>query len=115
MHTAFIVFTILVILIHIFIMILEMFFWTKPYGLKAFKMSPQKAQESSVLAMNQGLYNGVLALGLIYALVDQNLPMHLFLLFAIAVLGIFGGLTVHRKIIFIQALPAILGLIFFYL
>lgn len=104
--------TIIVILIHFYIMVLEMFFWTKPLGLKAFKMNKEKANETKILAMNQGLYNGLIALGLAYALVDQNIKMQLFLLGSVVVFGIFGGLTVHKKIIFIQALPALLAIVF---
>lgn len=105
------IFTIIVIVIHFYIMILEMFFWTKPLGLKAFRMSEEKAKDSAVLAMNQGLYNGVLGLGLIYASFSGNIEMKLFFLASIILLGLFGGFTAHKKIIFVQALPALIAFI----
>lgn len=88
-----------------------MFFWTKPSGLKAFGMSKEKAKDSAVLAMNQGLYNGVLALGLVYASFSGNIEMKLFFLTSIILLGLFGGFTAHKKIILVQSLPAFIALV----
>ena len=105
------IFTILVIAIHFYIMVLEMFLWTKPIGLKAFKMSEEKAKSSAVLAMNQGLYNGIIAIGLTQAALSANTEMKFFFLFSVIVFGIFGGLTVHKKVFFIQSIPAFLALI----
>ncbi len=100
-------------------MILEMFLWTKPLGLKAFKLSPQKAIDSKQLAMNQGLYNGFLAAGLIFGLLTNNSQVSaafiLFFLSCVIVAGVFGAFTVAKKIFYIQALPAILAILFFLL
>ncbi len=103
--------TIVVAIIHVWIMVLEMYLWDKPFGRKAFRLSPEQAQMTKVLAANQGLYNGVLAAGLFAALVLNNLHMQLFLLVSIIVLGIFGGMTSSKKIIYIQAVPALLAAI----
>lgn len=105
------IFTIIVIVIHFYIMILEMFLWTKPIGLKAFRMSEEKAKSSAVLAMNQGLYNGIVAIGLTQAALSGNNEMKFFFLFSVIIFGIFGGLTVHKKVFFIQSIPALLALI----
>lgn len=106
----------LVALIHIYILILEMFLWTKPKGLKAFGQSLEKAQASAVLAANQGLYNGFLAAGLIWGLLASDLEfarqIQIFFLGCVAVAGIYGAKSVSRKIFFIQALPALIGLAF---
>lgn len=100
----------LVALIHIWIMILEMFFWTKPYGRKAFGMKLEQAQATAVLAANQGLYNGVLAVGLIWGLYQGSLEIKAFFLISVAIVGIYGAMTASKKIIFIQTVPALLAL-----
>lgn len=100
----------LVALIHIWIMILEMFLWTKPYGRKAFGMKLEQAQATAVLAANQGLYNGVLAAGLIWGLYQGSLEIKAFFLISVAVVGIYGAMTASKKIIFIQTIPALLAL-----
>lgn len=102
----------LVALIHIYIMVLEMFLWDKPYGLKAFGQGKEAATASKVLAANQGLYNGFLAAGLFWGLSlgADGAGIKVFFLCCILVAGIYGAATASRKILFIQALPAALGL-----
>ncbi|WP_375413662.1 DUF1304 domain-containing protein [uncultured Bradyrhizobium sp.] len=105
----------LVAALHVYFLILEMFLWTRPLGLKTFRNSPQKAQESAVLAANQGLYNGFLAAGLIWGLV-QAVPgfafqIKVFFLLCVIVAGVYGAATVSRRILYVQAVPAGLALI----
>jgi putative membrane protein len=99
-------------LLHLWFLILEMFFWRKPLGLKTFRMSQAKADDSAVLAANQGLYNGFLAAGLIWGMlsIDGAFAIRIFFLSCVVIAGVFGALTVSRRIFYIQALPAILGL-----
>jgi putative membrane protein len=105
----------LVALIHVYILVLEMFLWTTPKGRKAFGLTPEFAQASKVLAANQGLYNGFLAAGLIWGLLlgVNGLPVKLFFLGCVLVAGLYGAATASRKILFIQALPAAVGLLLF--
>lgn len=102
----------LVALIHVYILVLEMFLWDKPAGLKAFRQSLAAAQASKVLAANQGLYNGFLAAGLFWGLWlgAGGVSVMLFFLGCVLVAGLYGAATVGRKILFIQALPAALGI-----
>jgi len=105
----------LVALLHVYFLILEMFLWTKPLGLKTFRMTPEKAADSAVLAANQGLYNGFLAAGLGWGLV-HNTPalafqLKAFFLACVIVAGIYGAATVSRRILYVQAAPAALALI----
>ena len=102
----------LVALIHVYILILEMFLWTTPKGRKAFGLTPEFAQASKVLAANQGLYNGFLAAGLIWglALGAAGGPVKIFFLACVLVAGLYGAATASRKILFIQAIPAAIGL-----
>ena len=105
-----------VVILHIYFLILEMFFWDKPPGLKIFGHSQDFAQRSRILAMNQGLYNGFLAAGLIWGLYQgaAGTSITLFFLSCVIIAGIFGGLTASRKILLFQALPAIVAFIFVY-
>ncbi|HMS41081.1 MAG TPA: DUF1304 domain-containing protein [Pyrinomonadaceae bacterium] len=107
--------TALVALIHFGILILEMFFWNHEVGRKIFNMTPEFSQASAVLAANQGLYNGFLAVGLIWGLISGKSEIKLFFLACIVVAGIFGGLTAKTSIIFTQALPAFIALVFVFL
>ncbi len=107
--------TILIILVlatHLGFLALEMFFWTSPYALKAFGMTPEFAQASKVLAANQGLYNGFLAAGLLWSLMkgDDGFQQKVFFLGCVIVAGVFGALTVKTSILIVQALPATLAL-----
>ncbi|PZU84902.1 MAG: DUF1304 domain-containing protein [Shinella sp.] len=105
----------LVALEHVYILVLEMFLWTKPAGLKAFAMKPQQAEATKVLAANQGLYNGFLALGLFWSLAHPSpefaFQLKLFFLGCVFVAGLYGSVTASRKILYIQALPAVVSLI----
>ena len=103
----------LVALLHIYFLVLEMFLWTKPLGLKTFSQSLEKAKDSAVLAANQGLYNGFLAAGLIWGLVHPNaatgFQIKLFFLACVVVAGLYGAFSVSRRILYIQASPAALA------
>jgi putative membrane protein len=101
----------LIALLHIYFLILEMFLWEKPLGLKTFRNTPEKAAITKVLAANQGLYNGFLAAGLLWGLYLQSSPVLTFFLVCISIAGIYGALTAARKILYIQGLPAIIALI----
>jgi putative membrane protein len=103
----------LVALLHLYFLVLEMFLWDKPAGMKAFGLTPEAAQSSKVLAANQGLYNGFLAAGLLWGLSlgAQGMGVKLFFLGCVLVAGVFGALTASRKILFVQALPAAIGLV----
>lgn len=111
MHFLFQSLVLIVALMHSAFLILEMFLWTKPFGLKTFGMTAQVAEASKVLAMNQGLYNGFLAAGLLFGLFTSDNKMTFFFLGCVIVAGIFGALTVSGRIFWIQALPAILALV----
>jgi putative membrane protein len=102
----------LVALLHVYILVLEMFLWDKPRGLKAFGLTPEFAAQSKVLAANQGLYNGFLAAGLFWGLYlgDAGQSLKVFFLLCVLVAGLYGGATANRRILFIQALPAAVGL-----
>jgi putative membrane protein len=105
----------LVAVLHVYFLILEMFLWTKPLGLKTFHNSPEKAAETRVLAANQGLYNGFLAAGLAWGLV-QGVPafafqIKAFFLLCVIVAGVYGAISVSRRILYVQAAPAALALI----
>ncbi len=103
--------TFIVAISHIGILILEMFFWNHPIGQKIFSMTPEVAESSSVLAMNQGLYNGFLAAGLIWGLLKNRVDIKVFFLCCVVVAGVFGGFTAKTSILFTQGLPALIALI----
>jgi putative membrane protein len=100
----------LIALLHIYIMILEMFLWETPRARRAFGTTPEFAAASRVLAANQGLYNGFLAAGLIWALIagvpGKGHGIALFFLGCVLVAGVYGAATANRRILFIQAVPA---------
>jgi putative membrane protein len=102
----------LMALLHVYILVLEMFLWTTPRGRRAFGTTPEFAEQSKVLAANQGLYNGFLAAGLIWGLTlgPAGFGIKLFFLGCILVAGLYGGFTATRKILFIQAIPAALSI-----
>ena len=104
--------TFVVALLHFGFMALEMFFWNAPLGHKIFGMSAEFAEASQVLAFNQGLYNGILAVGLLWGLMSKNHGVKIFFLLAMTVAGVVGGLTAKFSILYIQALPAFIALIF---
>lgn len=103
----------LVALIHVYILVLEMFLWDKPAGLRAFGQTREAAAASKVLAANQGLYNGFLAAGLVWglALGAAGTGVKVFFLGCVLVAGLYGALTASRKILFVQAVPAAIGLV----
>lgn len=106
---------VLVAVEHIWFLVLEMFLWTKPIGLKTFRMTAEKAQGSAVLAANQGLYNGFLAAGLLWGVGGAGSAagdaFKVFFLACVVAAGLFGGFTVSRRILFVQAVPALVALI----
>ncbi len=106
----------LVALLHVYFLVLEMFLWDKPAGLRAFGQSREAAAATKVLAANQGLYNGFLAAGLVWGLVlgsssAGGTGVKLFFLTCVLIAGLFGAATASRKILFVQALPAALALL----
>jgi len=106
-----IILVLIVAIEHLYFLILEMFLWTSPKGIKAFGLKSKVfAEETKVLAANQGLYNGFLAAGLIYALVLEDTAFILFFLGCIIIAGIYGAYsTKMNKLFFVQSLPAILA------
>jgi putative membrane protein len=99
----------LVALEHLGILVIEMFFWVKPFGLDAFHNTLDVAKVSATLAANQGLYNGFLAAGLLWSLVQGRRDTKLFFLGCVIVAGVYGAATVFASILFVQALPAALA------
>ena len=99
-------------LLHVYFLVLEMFLWDKPAGLRAFGQTLEAAQASKVLAANQGLYNGFLAAGLVWGLTlgVAGTGVKVFFLGCVLVAGLYGAATASRKILYVQALPAALGL-----
>jgi putative membrane protein len=99
---------------HVYFLILEMFLWTTPTGLATFHSTQEFANQSATLAMNQGLYNGFLAAGLVWSILHPNPKtadqLRMFFLGCIIVAGIFGGITVGPKLFFVQAVPALIAL-----
>jgi putative membrane protein len=102
----------LVALLHVYFLVLEMFLWTKPTGLKVFRNTPEKAEASRVLAANQGLYNGFLAAGLFWGLWlgSAGLQFKVFFLGCVIVAGVYGAWSVSRRILWVQAAPAAVAL-----
>lgn len=97
--------------LHGLFLVLEMFLWQTPVGRRIFGLTPEFAKESARLAANQGLYNGFLAAGLAWGLLAHDFHARIFFLACVAVAGIYGGLTVKRSILLVQALPAMVALI----
>jgi len=108
---------VLVALLHLYFLILEIFLWDKPTGLKAFGQSKEQAAATKILAANQGLYNGFLAAGLLWGVVQagSGVEFKIFFLSCAIIAGIYGALTASRKILFVQAIPAAVGLLLVYL
>ena len=103
----------LVALLHVYFLILEMYLWDKPLGLRTFGHSPDSARASKTLAMSQGLYNGFLAAGLVWGLSlgEAGTSITIFFLVCVVIAGVFGGLTASRTILLVQALPAAAALV----
>ena len=100
----------LVALSHLGFLVLEMFFWDHPVGRKVFSLTPEISARTAALAANQGLYNGFLAAGLVWALWADRRDLRVFFLGCVIVAGVFGGMTAKTSILFIQALPAAIAL-----
>ncbi len=104
----------LVAALHVYFLVLEMFLWATPYGQKTFARSKEEQEQSKVLAANQGLYNGFLAAGLAWSLfapAELAFPLRYFFLACVLVAGLYGAATASRKILFVQAVPAAVGLL----
>ena len=103
----------LVALLHVWFLVLEMFLWDKPLGLRTFRQTPEHAAISKTLAANQGLYNGFLAAGLVWGLTlgSAGTSVKVFFLACVIVAGVYGAATASRKILFVQALPAAIALV----
>ena len=110
MATVAMVLVVLVALLHLYFLVLEMFLWTRPVGMKTFRNTPEKAEATRVLAANQGLYNGFLAAGLLYAAITGSREFALFFLACVVVAGLYGAYSVNKRIFLVQALPALLAL-----
>lgn len=97
---------------HVYILVLEMFLWTRPAGLRAFGLTPEFAEQTAVLAANQGLYNGFLAAGLMWGIAqrDKGHALRVFFLACVIVAGVFGAITAKPSIFYVQALPALIAL-----
>ena len=109
----------LVAVLHVYFLVLEMFLWTKPLGLMTFRNTQEKANDSAVLAANQGLYNGFLAAGLFWGLLHSApafaFQIKAFFLLCVIIAGIYGAISVSKRILFVQAAPAALALILLWL
>jgi len=104
------VFVAFVAFLHVGFLVLEMFLWTKPTGRRIFGLTRELAEASKALAMNQGLYNGFLAAGLVWGIVAGSFDVKVFFLACVIIAGIFGALTAKRSILFVQGLPAAIAL-----
>src|SRR5215472_121149 len=102
--------TALVALLHLCFLVLEMFLWTRPVGLKTFGLTQEFAAASRALAANQGLYNGFIAAGLAWSVFLGSDPISVFFLGCVIVAGIFGAITVSRRIFWVQGVPGIVAL-----
>ena len=102
--------TLLVALLHVYFLVLEMFLWTRSPGLRVFRQSREQAEQTRVLAANQGLYNGILAAGLLYGAATGSREFCLFFLASVVVAGVYGAATVNKRIFLVQALPAMLAI-----
>ena len=104
--------TALVALLHLWFLVMEMFLWDKPYGRRAFGLTPEFAAASKTLAANQGLYNGFLAAGLAWGLLlgAEGNAIKVFFLVCVIIAGVFGATTASRKILYVQALPGAVAL-----
>ena len=102
---------VLVALLHVYFLVLEMFLWTQPLGLKTFRNTPEKAETTRVLAANQGLYNGFLAAGLLWFLYTVQWNVVLFFLGCVLAAALYGAWSVNKRIFFVQGIPAIAAII----
>ncbi len=110
MTTLALVLVALVALLHAYFLVLEMFLWTTPTGRRTFGLDADFAEQSKALAANQGLYNGFLVAGLVWGLVADRQDVQVFFLVCVVIAGAYGAATVSRRILLVQALPAVLAL-----
>ncbi|TAG80393.1 MAG: DUF1304 domain-containing protein [Burkholderiales bacterium] len=103
---------VVIALLHVYFLVIEMFYWTKPLGRRAFGLTPEFAEASKTLAANQGLYNGFLAAGLLWSvyLGAAGRSIAIFFLGCVIIAGVFGAVTANKKILYVQALPAAIAL-----
>lgn len=105
---------VLVAAMHVYFLVLEMFLWRTPFGRRTFRTTAEAAESSALLAANQGLYNGFIAAGLLWALIWYGIiggrAILTFFLVCIVVAGIYGGLTVSRRIVLVQSVPAAIAM-----
>jgi putative membrane protein len=101
----------LVALLHLYFLVLEMFLWTRPLGMKVFRLTREKAESTKVLAANQGLYNGFLAAGLVWSILGERRDVATFFLACVVVAGLYGAATVNQRILIVQSVPALLALV----
>ena len=113
MNVLTIILVLFVALEHIYFLILEMFFWTKPKGIKAFGLkSKQFAEDTKVLGANQALYNGFLATGLLFSIIQNDIKTAIFFLICVTIAGIYGSYSTKQiKLFYVQGIPAIIALI----
>lgn len=114
MKTAALSLSAIVALAHLWFLVLEAILWKTGFGLRVFRMTPEKAEATSVLAANQGLYNGFLAAGIVWGIIlglPEGRAILTFFLACVIVAGLFGAVTVSRRILLLQALPAALALV----
>lgn len=100
----------LVAALHLYFLVLEMFLWTAPAGRRAFGLEAEFATQTKTLAANQGLYNGFLVAGLVWAVIAQRLDLGVFFLGCVVAAGVFGAATVGMRILLVQAVPALVAL-----
>ena len=100
----------LVAALHAYFLVLEMFLWTTPTGRRTFGLDAEFAEQTKALAANQGLYNGFLVAGLVWGLVADRTDVQVFFLVCVVVAGVYGAATVNKRILFVQAVPALLAL-----
>ena len=114
MATASCILVAFVAFLHVYFMVLEMFLWATPFGMKTFKRTAEQQQQTKELAANQGLYNGFLAAGLVWSLIaaePMQYHLRLFFLACVVVAGLYGAATAAKQILFVQALPAAAALV----
>jgi putative membrane protein len=114
MQVAAAVLVVAVAALHVYFLVLEMFLWQTPLGLRTFRMTKEAAGSTAVLAGNQGLYNGFLAAGLVWGLIAYGVVsgrgILTFFLLCIIVAGVYGAVTVSRRIVLVQSVPAVVAL-----
>ncbi|HET7736032.1 MAG TPA: DUF1304 domain-containing protein [Nocardioidaceae bacterium] len=104
----------LVALLHTWFLVLEMFLWNTPVGHATFGLEPSFAEQSKAMAANQGLYNGFLVAGLVYGLAgpdEHRFSFQVFFLLCVVVAGGYGAATVNKRVLVVQAVPAVLALV----